>query len=533
MHFHKFTFITTISLVLLSTLTYSFPISARPDHQETHGDRLLIGSFVEPTIINPVLTHSSISAILRGIIFDGLIKLNEKMEPVPHLALSWENSRDGLTWRFHLRKGAKFHDGAELTAEDVKFTFDRINDPSINSPYISIFKNFKVVRPWGRYTVEINLKNPLPSLPFYLDVGILPKHLLIGKDLRKAKFNYYPVGTGPFKMHRWSEDEIILRTNEAYFGGEPHLRMVIVKFFKSQSIAWAELMRGNVDFVFPPYSKNYDIIEKIPDFNVYSFLDSYYYILAFNTDRILFEQKMMRKALNYAVNKERMISKVLRGKGWVSSGTIYPKSWAHNKTIEPYPYDPKRALELLRNAGWTDTNGNHILDKDEREFEFVLLIVPGDDVAKGCALQIQQQLLDIGIRMAIKPIPFSIMYGKFLSTKKFDASLLSIISDDPDKNYAWWHSSQIDHGFNVFSYKNEKVDELLDKGRTTLDSEERKEIYRQFQREIHDDPPGIFLFWRDYLIGIHKRFRGVKLSAAGILNHIGEWHVPKEEQKYK
>jgi len=523
----------TISFVLLLTPTCSFPTPARSDHQETQGDRLVIGSFVEPTIINPILTHSSISAMLKGIVFDGLIKLNEKMEPVPHLALSWENSTDGLTWIFHLRRDAKFHDDAELTAEDVKFTFDRINDPSINSPYISILKNFKAVRPWDKYTLEINLKNPLPSLPFYLDVGILPKHLLIGKDLRKTKFNYYPVGTGPFKMHRWSEDEIILRANEAYFGGEPHLRMVIVKFFKSQSIAWAELMRGNVDFVFPPYSKNYDIIEKIPDFNAYSFLDSYYYILAFNTDRILFEQKMVRKALNYAVNKEKMISTVLRGKGRVSSGTIYPQSWAYSEAVGPYPYNPKGAVKLLEEDGWRDTNRNHILDKDGSEFTFSLLTAKGDDVARECALQIQQQLLDIGIRMKVISLPFSGMYEKFLSTKKFDAALLSIISDDPDKNYAWWHSSQIDHGFNVFSYKNNKIDELLDKGRTTLDKEERKKIYRQFQMEIHDDPPGVFLFWRDYLIGVHRRFKGVRISPAGILNHINEWHVPKEEQKYR
>jgi len=224
---------------------------------------------------------------------------------------------------------------------------------------------------------------------------------------------------------------------------------------------------------------------------------------------------------------------VLRGKGRVSSGTIYPPSWAYNKAIEPYPYDQKSASKLLEKAGWEDTNGNHILDKDEREFEFVLLIVEGDDVAEACALVIQQQLLDIGIRMKAKPLPFPTMYENFLFARKFDASILSIISDDPERNYMWWHSSQIGQGFNVFSYKNRKVDELLDKGRTTLDREERRRVYHQLQREIYDDPPGVFLFWRDYLIGIHKRFRGVRLSPAGILNNINEWYVPKEEQKYR
>ena len=520
-------------LCLLGIFLIPSHLCPKTDYPRNHGGSLIIGDFVEPTIINPVLTHSSISASLKGIIFDGLIKLNDKMEPVPHLALSWENSPDGITWIFHLRRDVRFHDGAELTAEDVKFTFDKINDPSIKSPYVSIFKDFKSVSVKDRCTLEISLKIPLPALPFYLDVGILPKHLLIGKDLRKAEFNYHPIGTGPFKMESWSKDEIVLKANEDYFEGKPHLNRVMVKFFKNQRVVWGELMKGTIDCLFLTYPKNYEIIEKIPNYTVYSFSNPFCYILTFNEENIFFRQKNVRQALNCAVDKKRILAIVLRGKGRVSSGTIYPTSWAYNKAIEPYPYDPLKALKLLRKAGWKDTNGNHILDKDGREFEFALLIVEGDDVAEACALIIHQQLLDIGIRMKVEPLPFPIMYEKFLSTKKFDASLLSIISDHPDKNYAWWHSSQIDHGFNVFSYRNKKVDELLDKGRTTLDREERRRIYHQFQREVHDDPPGIFLFWRDYLIGIHKRFRGVRLSPARILSNINEWYVPKEEQKYK
>lgn len=530
MGFRKFTLVIVIFLTLFKIPTL---VLSKPYAPETQGDSLLIGSFTEPTFINPILTHSSISAMLKGIIFDGLIKLNEQMEPVLHLALSWENSRDGLTWVFHLRKNVRFHDAVELTAEDVKFTFDKVNDPSINSPYISIFRNFKTVRVRNKYTVEIDLENPLPSLPFYLDVGILPKHLLKEEDLQRSQFNYQPIGTGPFRLQHWSKNEIVLKANNDYFGGKPRLNKIIVKIFKDQYIVWAELMSGNVDMVFPPYSRNYDIIRKIPDFKVYSFLDSYHYILTLNETSVYFSEKETRQALNYAIDKEKILKTALCGMGRISSGTVYPLSWAYNWQMDPYPYDPKKALRLLKEANWQDANGNHILDKNGREFEFVLLIVKGDDVSYKCALLMQEQLLDIGIMMKVNPVPFPVIYERFLSTKKFDASLLTIVSNDPDKNYAWWHSSQIDHGFNVFSYRNEKVDELLEKGRITLDREERKKIYFQFQKEMYDDPPGIFLFWRDYLIGIHKRFKGVKVSPTGIFNNINEWYVPKEEQKYK
>jgi peptide/nickel transport system substrate-binding protein len=530
MHSPKLKSIIAIAFIILSNPIH---VDANSHPRKSYGDSLIIGEFVEPAFINPILTHSSISAALKRIIFDGLVKLNDRMEPNPHLAVSWENSPNGLRWTFQLRRGVKFHDGAELTSEDVKFTFDKINDPSINSPYISVFRNVKAVNAKDQYTVEIHLENALPSLPFYLDVGILPKHLLMGKDMRKTEFNYHPIGTGPFKMERWSKEEVILKANDDYFLGKPQLKSVKVTFFKNQGMVWAELMKGTVDCVFLTFSKHHDVIKRIPQFNVYSFLNPYYYIMAFNEDKILFRQKIVRQALNYAIDKERILSRVLRGKGQISSGTIYPQSWAHDTSIEPYPYDPKKALHLMEKAGWKDTNGNHILNKDGREFEFVLLIVEGDEVSRESALIIQQQLLDIGVRMKVKPVTFSMMYERFLSSKKFDASLLSIISDHPERNHMWWHSSQIDHGFNIFSYRNKKVDDDLDRGRTTLDRKERREIYHHFQREIHSDPPGVFLFWRDYLVGINKRFRGVKISPAGILNHINEWYVPKEEQKYR
>jgi len=497
-----------------------------------YGDTLRIGEIFKPSIINPILTHSSISALLKGIIFDGLIKLNDKMESDPHLAISWENSSNGLTWIFHLRRGVTFHDGVELTAKDVKFTFDKINDPSVNSPFNSIFKNFESVNVKNRYTVEIHLKSPLPSLLFYLDVGILPMHLLRGEDILKSQFNYQPIGTGPFKLQHWSQNEIVLKANKDYFGGKSHIETVVVKIFQDQSIAWAELMKGNIDCVFLAYLKDYDIMERITDLKVYSFLNIYYYILAFDGNNVYFGHRKIRQALNYAIDKEKVLTNVLRRKGRVSCGTIYPQSWAYDNTIEPYPYDPKKALDLLNNEGWKDSNGNHILDKNGREFEFDLLIVKGDDVSWKSASLIQQQLLDIGIRMRVNPLSFP-TYENSLLKKKFDAALLSIISDDPDRNFAWWHSSQIDRGFNVFSYRNKKVDDLLNKGRITLDREERKGIYYQFQREIYDDPPGVFLFWKDYLIGIHKRFRGVRFSPVRILNHINEWYVPEEEQKYR
>lgn len=528
-------------MLLIRFKTFLFPILfvfllppqsySKSREQKEYGDTLMIGEIGKLSPINPILTHGTISALLKNIIFDGLTKEGDHSNVQSNVALSWNNSADGLRWRFYLRENIRFHDGVELTAEDVKFTLDKILDPKNNSPYLSLLEGINKVTVIDKYQVEITLKYPMASLIFYLNVGILPRHLLEGKDIINDEFNLHPIGSGPFKLRSWSEDEIVLNANEQYFLGRPQLNKIIARIFPNQSTIWAQLMKKELDLIFFRSPRNYKIAERIPDFRVYSLLDLYYYILGFNnTD--LFNNVRVRRALNYGVNKEEIIQRVLLDKGHVSSGTVYPLSWAYDPHLKPYPYDPKKALKLLTSEGWRDTNGNHILDNHGKEFEFTLLIFKGDDIALKSALQIQQQLLDIGIRMEVKPFSFP-AYKASLLNKRFDAVLLCIISDEPDKNYTWWHSSRIDRGFNVFSYKNQKVDELLEKGRITLNMKERKEIYHQFQREIHEDPPGIFLFWRDDLIGIHKRFRGVKVSPAGIFNNINEWYVPKEEQKYK
>ena len=485
--------------------------------QKEYGDTLIIGDFVKPSPINPILTRSTISAMLNDIIFDGLSKVTEKLQVEPNLAFSWTISPDGLHWIFYIRKNIRFHDGVELTAEDVKFTLDNILDPKNNSLYLNLLRGIKKVEATGKYQVEIELKYPSASLLFYLDVGILPKHLLKGKDITKDAFNYHPIGTGPYKLMSWFENEIVLESHKQYFLGRPHLDKIIVKILPNQSSVWAELMKKELDLIFFTFPKNYKIIERIPDLRVHSLLSLYSYILVFNGKSSLFKDSKVRQALNYAINKEGIIERVLLGKGRSSSGTIYPHSWAYDIHLKPYQYNPKKALKLLSDSGWIDTNGDNILDRKGSQFKFALLIVNGDDVSRESASLIQQQLLDIGIRIRVNPLSFP-TYENYLLKKEFEATLLSIISDDPDKNYLLWHSSQIIGGFNAFSYRNEKVDKLLDKGRTILDREERKGIYYQFQRELYEDPPGVFLFWRDYLVGIHNRFRGIKVNPTSVMS---------------
>ena len=546
------------SACCLLLTAYLFFLSCQidePSDKKSYGDTIIRGGLHEFSIINPILSVSSESANLEPAIFDGLIKIDEKGEVQSNLASSWKISEDNLTWTFYLKKGVKFHDGKELTAEDVVFTYEAVRKPENKGKYSNFFEPLKSIKAVDKYTIEIILKNPYASFLYGLEVGILPRHLLESKDLRQTEFNEHPVGTGPYKLQKWSENEIILKANDDYFNGRPYLNKIVIKNFSNQKVMWARLMRGEIDFAPAINPSDYEIIKKIPFFKTYSVLKPYYYMIAFNLSPSpqssppssellppqvgedkgggLLKDKRVRQALNYAIDKEKIIHDVLEGMGKVSAGTIYSLSWAYNQTLKPYPYNPQKALMLLKEAGWEDTDNNHILDKNGRELRFTVLINKGDEIKEKSIRLIQEQLLDFGVKLDVELIDLVSISRRWLQ-KDFESIFIELASlNDPDINYQLWHSSQISEGFNMFSYKNQRVDELLDKGRTTFDREKRKGYYDDFQKEILNDPPGIFLFWTEYLIGIHERFKDVKVDWRGTFANITEWHVPEEKQKYK
>jgi len=490
------------------------------------GGILTIGQITMPKTLNPVLEVSGVSSQLVDIIFDGLIRLGEQGEILPGLAVSWEMKNGGQQWIFHLRRGVKFHDGHPFTARDVEFTLNLVTDPRMKSGYAHYLRQIKKMTVRDSYTLVIQLVSPSTSFIYAFTLGILPRHLLEGEDILHTSFNYQPIGTGPFRLIRWSPDRVELGANQDYFLGRPYLDRVVVRLFNNQRLVWAYMMKGEIDAFQLLDPAAYEVIRKISRFRVYSALRPYYYIIGFNLTNPLFQDRRVRRALNYAINKECIIKKVLKGRGMAASGTIFPSSWAFDARCKPFPYDPHRALELLKEAGWQDTDGDHILDKSGQPFEFQLYLPEGHDELETSSLMIVDQLSNIGIIVRIRKFPMEIINQKYLLTREFDAAFLYIDSGSaPEKNNEFWHSSQIRDGFNFFSYHNPRIDQLLDQGRCTFAQEQRKIIYDRYQEEMKEDPPCLFLFWRQYLLGVNERFHGVHISPfGGLLNNIREWY---------
>jgi len=513
-----------MTIAVVSSLVVLSCQNPRPTDSFLKTKTLTIPEYQKLSSLDPRFATTTLSSLLTDVIFDSLTEFDDSLQIQPHLASSWELSPDQLTWTLHLRKGVQFHDGVELTADDVKFTINQLRENAAGNEYLYTAQDISDVIVKDKYTVQVVLKKKMSSFLSSLNIGILPRHLLDKRSDPDFQFSQYPIGTGPFKVVDSRENGVVLEANTAYFLGRPALDRIIVKVYPDKTSVWADLISGNVDFFHIVDPADYDRLRHVPTFKTYRAPRFYYYLLSLNLRTPFFEDRRVRQALNYAINKEDIIAKTLKGYGHASTGTIYPKSWAYNSAMHPYEYNPRKALALLEEAGWRDHDGDHLLDKNGRRFEFTVFTNRGDDLKLQVLLIVQQQLLDLGIKMRVKV--FDANDTDFLFRKQFDAFFPEIdAGGDPDLNYRYWHSSQIKVGFNVGSYHNPRVDQLLDVGRIAFDRTKRKAIYDAFQRNLFDDPPGIFLFWIDYLVGVNRRFTGVKISSAGPFAHLIGWRV--------
>lgn len=501
------------------------------------GDALVSVSIADARTLVPILASDGASASVVALIFNGLIKYDKDLNLIGDLAKSWEIKDQGLTIIFHLRKGVRWHDEKEFTAEDVKFTYERLIDPNVPTPYSSDFKMVKSLQIVDRYTIKITYAEPFaPGLASW-SMSIMPKHILEGEDLLKTKFKRNPIGTGPFKFKQWkTAQRIDLVSNEKYFLHEPYINRYIYRVIPNQSTQFLELQSQGIDEMsLTPiqYEKLTETSFFKKRFNKYRYPAFAYTYLGYNLKDERFKNKKIRQALNYAIDKKEIIQGVLLGLGRECTGPFPQESWAYNSQVKPKEFNPKRAKEILKQLGWQDSDNDGWLDNEGERFEFTILTNQGNEKRKLTAEIIQRRLKDIGIKVKIKILEWSVFLKEFIDKGRFEAIILGwSLSREPDL-YDIWHSSKTKEGeFNFIGYGNPKVDELILQGRKTFDIEKRKEIYRKLHKILYDEQPYMFLYVPDALIAVQKRFKNVEPAPIGIGYNLIDWYVPKNQQKY-
>jgi peptide/nickel transport system substrate-binding protein len=248
-----------------------------------------------------------------------------------------------------------------------------------------------------------------------------------------------------------------------------------------------------------------------------------------------FGDKRVRQAIAYAIDKQEIVDGVLFGLGSPATGPYVPHTWAYNTNVKKYEHNPEKAKKLLTDAGWRDTDGDGILDKDGRPFEFTILTNQGNSVRINTATIIQWRLEQIGIKVKVRTLEWATFINEFIDKRRFEAVILGwSLGLDPDQ-YDIWHSSKTkEKEFNFVSYNNPEVDELLEKGRRKFDTEERKKAYFRIQEILADELPYIFLYVPDATPVVHARFKGIDPAPLiGMGYNIHEWYVPKEMQRHR
>ena len=269
------------------------------------------------------------------------------------------------------------------------------------------------------------------------------------------------------------------------------------------------------------------------NFNKFRYPAFQYTYMGFNLKHPFFKDKRVRQAIAYGIDKSEIVDVVLFGLGSAATGPYVTNTWPYNPNVKKYEYDPEKARQLLKEAGWTDTDGDGILDKEGRPFEFTIRTNMGNTLRMNTATIIQWRLAKIGIKVKIEAIEWSTFVNEYVDKRRFEAVILGwSIGLDPDQ-YDIWHSSKTkEKEFNFVGYKNPEVDDLLEKGRRNFNIEERKKAYFRIQEILADEVPYIFLYVPDATTIVSARFKGIKATPIGISYNLPKWYVPKGLQRH-
>ena len=475
---------------------------------------LVVGLVAEPVNLDPAqVTDLNSNRVGRRIVETLVTFPDESTQVVPGLAESWAISKDGLKYTFKLRKGVSFHDGTPLNAEAVKFSIERqiIPEHPFNKlgkyPFANyFFGNVKAVEAVDPQTVEFILKEPRASFLAVLTAGAAS--IVSPTAVRKLGVDYplTPVGTGPFKFVAWDRGQrVVLEKNAGYWKHPVKIDRVIYRPIVEGQARLTELLTGALDLIVDTPPDFVPQLESNPKVMVLKQVGVHVWYLGINNQKKPFDDKRVRQALNYAVNKEALVRDVLKGTGSFSRGPVLPNTWGADAALKAYPYDPERAKKLLAEAGYPSGFSTTLWVPESGS---------GMQLPVAMSTVIQSNLKAVGVNVALQTMEWGAYLAK-LRTKEQDLFALSWMAgnEDPDLvMYPLLHSSQwTPNGPNRALYKNEKYDELLHQARLTTDQKKRAELYREAQRILVDDAPWVFVDHEIQTAAHAKRVQGFKL----------------------
>lgn len=514
-------FFSAVFLLVVAVGVLSGCGAGAPTGTDAQTTTLVLARTSEPEWLNPIAGHQHPDSDVA--LFRGLFKLVEDNRLVPDMARDWTVSDDGLIYTIRLRPDVRWHDGVPLSSRDVKFTIDSILDPRNHSGLRPQLKEIDRVEIVDDLTVRIVLSTPLSALPIKLKAGIVPQHVLEGKNFNTDPFSHEsPVGTGPFRfLARKRGEYFIYEANADYYGGRPAVDRLVYKFLPDPNVRLAQLIKGEVD-VARLNPKDVAAVRNNADVEVRVLDSADFRVMMFNMNFPLFQDVRVRRAIQYATDRQALVDGALLGYGVPGYGPLQMMDLS-SPDLPEFDNDPAAASALLREAGWSP-GADGVLVRDGVRFSFPLVAAANDAVRQDLATLLADQLRRVGIEVKVQ-----IKDWKAFTINEEPAVIIGGgYADDADGNLYRYFSSRIgNEGTNFSNYRNERVDQLLEDARNSLDPEDRARIYRELQHELVMDPPFNFLVYQQHIYGVRKEWSGFKPRLVGHgttpLWNVEEW----------
>jgi peptide/nickel transport system substrate-binding protein len=509
------------------------------------GDWLVRCLSAEPPTLYDILESSSWASrwIVSGNIFESMLEYKpDAFELRGKLAEEFSISDDGLEIYFKLRDNIHFSDGKPITTDDVIFTFETITNPKIDChSYANYFRDVDRYERINDREIKFHMKKVyFLSLGFLGGISIHPKHIYqfdVPEEFNKLRTN--PVCSGPYVFEKWDVGkEVVLRRNENYWGRKPKINKIVYRFILNDTAALQALQAGQVDYLrplpdqFSEKNEDEEFRKKFHCLSYWSAGNTGYFWIGWNQALPFFKDKNVRLAMTHLVDREAIRDYILRNPdAQIPTGPFYIYGKQNDPNIEPWPYDPEKAKQLLDEAGWVDTDGDGVRDKDGVPLRFKYMIVGGTSLHERIVKLVKDSAAQAGIEVIPDPYEWSIFSQKF-TERDFDAINMAWgggIESDP---YQIWHSSQIEgRGSNRIGFNNLRADAIIEEARQTLDKDKRNALYHKFHRILHEEQPYTFIYTRPEQRFLDKRFENVIIHKLGTDEH--EWYVPREKQRYK
>ncbi len=508
-------------LVFILWLLVSFSMSAQVSIP-TKGGTFNEGIIGTPRFVNPVLAVARADKDTAALIFDGLMKLGADGTLVPHLAESVTVSEDGLTYNVVLKQNVEFHDGAKLTADDVLFTINRIQEPNILSPLQTNFEGI-IIEKLGDH--ELNFVLPKAYAPFIetLTFGILPAH--IWRDVPDAEFSYVQrnsdaIGTGPYRIKKINRntsgipESYVLEANENYFGGEPKIKEVVLKFFPSEERIIAAFNKGQIDSIVALDEAS--IKELVIDGDtseIQAIPLPRTFAVFFNQNKSpVLRDSAVRKALNVAIDRDALIETTLHGYGLPLFSPIPPGFGIEGSVGTTSENRLEEARAILQNAGWKPNAESGVWEKEIAKEVVPLtfsISTANNPVFQNTAEFLRSSWEALGVTVTVKQFEQTDLAQQIIRPRDYEALLFGTALGRSLDFYSFWHSSKRnDPGLNVSLYTNLVSDAALGKTRTTQNKEERALAIETFAGEIEKDTPAIFLYSPELIYVFPKKIVG-------------------------